>query len=86
MLSTASKYHRKKDKTEKEKIKKLGRKHNAELGVDFLNIDKMVKKIIFEQSSEGNVEILTDIYGKRILGRETSSIKPATAYLAPSWI
>lgn len=35
----------------------------------------MVKKIIFEQSSEGNVEILTDIYGKRILGRETSSIK-----------
>ena len=35
----------------------------------------MVKKVDFEQSSEGNVEILTDIYGKRILGRETSSIK-----------
>lgn len=48
---------------------------------------KMVKKIIFEQSSEGNVEILTDIYGKRIPGqRNIEYKKPATAYLAPSWI
>ena len=31
--------------------------------------------MIFEHSSEGNVEIIMVIYGKRILGRETSNIK-----------